>query len=153
MTLSTLSLTGRKQSENFGSINEVAEMPNLIAVQKASYEQFLNSSSSDKQDPNQGLYKVFDSVFPINDFSDSCELQFVSYNLGKSKYDVEECRQRGLTYAAPLKVKFRLIIFDVDEETEVKSVRSILEQDVSMGDMPLMTDKGTFVVNGTERCC
>ena len=126
-------------------------MPNLIAVQKASYEQFLNSKSPDSQDINQGLFKVFDSVFPINDFADTCELQFVSYNLGKSKYDVEECRQRGLTYAAPLKVKFRLIIFDVDEETAVKSVRSILEQDVYMGDMPLMTDKGTFVVNGTER--
>ena len=152
MTLSTLSLTGRKRiRKSFGSINEVAEMPNLIAVQKASYEQFLNSKSPDSQDINQGLFKVFDSVFPINDFADTCELQFVSYNLGKSKYDVEECRQRGLTYAAPLKVKFRLIIFDVDEETAVKSVRSILEQDVYMGDMPLMTDKGTFVVNGTER--
>ena len=152
MTISELSLTGRKRiRKSFGTINEVADMPNLIAVQKASYEQFLNSKSPDNKLSNQGLHKVFTSVFPITDFADSCELQFVSYDLGRSKYDVEECRQRGLTYAAPLKVKFRLIIFDIDEETLVKSVRSILEQDVYMGDMPLMTDKGTFVVNGTER--
>jgi len=149
-----ISLTGRKRiRKSFGSISEVAEMPNLIDVQKTSYEKFLSSKSfnSNIVDLNQGLYRVFDSVFPIHDFTDTSELQFVSYNLGKSKYDVEECRQRGLTYAAPLRVKFRLIIYDLDEETGIKSVRSILEQDVYMGDMPLMTDKGTFVVNGTER--
>ena len=152
MNTSQLSLTGRKRiRKSFGSINEVAEMPNLIAVQKASYEQFLTSHTEDNILSEIGLYKVFDSVFPINDFNDTCELQFVSYVLGRSKYDVEECRQRGLTYAAPLKVKFKLIIYDIEEETNVKSVRSILEQDVYMGDMPLMTDKGTFVVNGTER--
>ena len=149
-----MSLTGRKRiRKSFGSINEVAEMPNLIDVQKASYEKFLRfeSTGSKEHGQNQGLYRVFDSVFPINDFTDTSELQFVSYELGKSKYDVEECRQRGLTYAAPLRVKFRLIIYDLDEETGIKSVRSILEQDVYMGDMPLMTEKGTFVVNGTER--
>ena len=149
MIKSQISLTGRKRiRKSFGSINEVAEMPNLIDVQKASYEQFLSLGNKDN---NQGLYRVFDSVFPISDFTDTSELQFISYELGNSKYDVEECRQRGLTYAAPLRVKFRLIIYDLDEETGIKSVRSILEQDVYMGDMPLMTDKGTFVVNGTER--
>jgi hypothetical protein len=139
--------------KSFGTINEVAEMPNLIDVQKASYEKFLVSESAGSKESaiTQGLFRVFDSVFPISDFTDTSELQFVSYELGKSKYDVEECRQRGLTYAAPLRVKFRLIIYDLDEETGIKSVRSILEQDVYMGDMPLMTEKGTFVVNGTER--
>ena len=154
MITSHISLTGRKRiRKSFGSINEVAEMPNLIDVQKASYEKFLISESAGSKESakNQGLFRVFDSVFPINDFTDTSELQFVSYELGKSKYDVEECRQRGLTYAAPLRVKFRLIIYDLDEETGIKSVRSILEQDVYMGDMPLMTEKGTFVVNGTER--
>jgi len=152
MNTSELSLTGRKRiRKSFGSITEVAEMPNLIAVQKASYEQFLSSYTQENKLTEVGLYRVYDSVFPISDFNDTCELQFVSYELGRSKYDVEECRQRGLTYAAPLKVKFKLIIYDIEEETNVKSVRSILEQDVYMGDMPLMTDKGTFVVNGTER--
>ena len=149
MNSSQLSLTGRKRiRKSFGSINEVAEMPNLIDVQKASYEQFLSLGNKDN---NQGLYRVFDSVFPISDFTDTSELQFISYELGNSKYDVEECRQRGLTYAAPLRVKFRLIIYDLDEETGIKSVRSILEQDVYMGDIPLMTKNATFVVNGTER--
>ena len=149
MIKSHISLTGRKRiRKSFGSISEVAKMPNLIDVQKASYEKFLSLNNNDV---NQGLYRVFDSVFPISDFTDTSELQFISYELGNSKYDVEECRQRGMTYAAPLRVKFRLIIYDLDEETNIKSVRSILEQDVYMGDMPLMTDKGTFVVNGTER--
>ena len=154
MITSHISLTGRKRiRKSFGTINEVAEMPNLIDVQKASYEKFLVSESAGSKESaiTQGLFRVFDSVFPISDFTDTSELQFVSYELGKSKYDVEECRQRGLTYAAPLRVKFRLIIYDLDEETGIKSVRSILEQDVYMGDMPLMTEKGTFVVNGTER--
>ena len=110
MIKSQISLTGRKRiRKSFGSINEVAEMPNLIDVQKASYEKFL---SLENKDINQGLYRVFDSVFPISDFTDTSELQFISYELGNSKYDVEECRQRGLTYAAPLRVKFRLIIYD-----------------------------------------
>ena len=154
MITSHISLTGRKRiRKSFGTINEVAEMPNLIDVQKASYEKFLVSESAGSKESaiTQGLFRVFDSVFPISDFTDTSELQFISYELGKSKYDVEECRQRGLTYAAPLRVKFRLIIYDLDEETGIKSVRSILEQDVYMGDMPLMTEKGTFVVNGTER--
>ena len=154
MITSHISLTGRKRiRKSFGTINEVAEMPNLIDVQKASYEKFLVSESAGSKESaiTQGLFRVFDSVFTISDFTDTSELQFVSYELGKSKYDVEECRQRGLTYSAPLRVKFRLIIYDLDEETGIKSVRSILEQDVYMGDMPLMTEKGTFVVNGTER--
>ena len=155
MISSHLSLTGKKRIRKyFGSIVEVLKMPNLIEIQKTSYEQFLNSGSlGDEKEVRirQGLRQVFESIFPIKDFSEACEIQSISYALDKPKYDVEECRQRGLTYAAPLRVKFKLIINDVDEETEAKTIRSILEQDVYMGDMPLMTDKGTFVVNGTER--
>ena len=99
----------------------------------------------------QGLHEVFTSVFPIKDFSDRAEIDFVRYELEQPKYDVDECQQRGMTYCAPLKVTLRLSVFDVDENTGLRSIRDIKEQDVYMGDMPLMTDNGTFVVNGTER--
>ncbi|MFZ5702284.1 MULTISPECIES: DNA-directed RNA polymerase subunit beta [Sphingomonadales] len=133
----------------FGDIHEVSEMPNLIEVQRESYEQFLRS------DPSigyvSGLEKTLRSVFPIRDFAGTAELDFVHYELESPKYDVEECRQRGITYAAPMKVTLRLIVFEVDAETESRSVLDIKEQDVYMGDMPLMTANGTFVINGTER--
>ena len=152
MDASRLSLTGKRRIRKyFGQISEVIEMPNLIEVQRNSYEQFLNSNppgSDSGLNIKQGLFQVFDSIFPIKDFSEASELEFISFELDRPKYDVEECRQRGLTFAAPLRVKFRLIINDIDEDTEVKTVRSILEQDVYMGDMPLMTEKGTFVFNG-----
>ena len=144
--------TGRKRVRKFfGHIKEVAEMPNLIEVQKASYDQFLMVAEPMGGRPDEGLQAVFKSVFPIKDFSNTSELHFVSYEFEAPKYDVDECRQRGMTYAAPLKVKLRLIVFDVDEETGARSVKDIKEQDVYMGDIPLMTDHGTFVVNGTER--
>ena len=101
--------------------------------------------------PDEGLQAVFKSVFPIRDFSNTSQLDFVAYEFDPPKYDVDECRQRGMTYAAPLKVKLRLIVFDVDEETGARSVKDIKEQDVYMGDIPLMTNNGTFIVNGTER--
>ena len=155
MNTSHLSLTGKKRIRNyFGNISEAIKMPNLIEIQKTSYEQFLDSGLSETGKDTKirkGLTQVFESIFPIKDFSEASELEFISYKLERPKYDVEECRQRGLNYAAPLRVKFRLIINDLDEETEAKTVRSILEQDVYMGDMPLMTEKGTFVINGTER--
>jgi DNA-directed RNA polymerase subunit beta len=97
------------------------------------------------------LQAVFKSVFPISDFSGSAMLEFVSYEFELPKFDVEECRQRDLTYSAPLKVTLRLIVFDIDEDTGAKSIKDIKEQNVYMGDMPLMTDNGTFIVNGTER--
>jgi DNA-directed RNA polymerase subunit beta len=99
----------------------------------------------------QGLHKVFTEVFPIKDFADKAEIDYVKYELEEPKYDVEECQQRGMTYAAPLRVTMRLSVFDVDEDTGLRSIRDIKEQDVYMVDMPLMTDNGTFVVNGTER--
>jgi DNA-directed RNA polymerase subunit beta len=135
----------------FGKMIEVARMPNLIEVQKSSYEQFLMVKEPEGGRPDEGLQTVFKSVFPIADFQGNALLEFVSYAFDAPKFDVDECRQRGLTYAAPLKVTFRLIVFDVDVDTGAKSIKDIKEQDVYMGDMPLMTANGTFVVNGTER--
>ncbi|MFD1195784.1 DNA-directed RNA polymerase subunit beta [Seohaeicola saemankumensis] len=135
----------------YGKIREVLEMPNLIEVQKSSYDLFLNSGSGLQPADGEGIMGVFQSVFPIKDFNESSVLEFVKYELEKPKYDVDECMQRDMTYAAPLKVTLRLIVFDVDEDTGAKSVKDIKEQDVFMGDMPLMTPNGTFVVNGTER--
>ncbi|MFZ1170328.1 MAG: DNA-directed RNA polymerase subunit beta, partial [Bradyrhizobium sp.] len=144
--------TGRKRVRKFfGHIKEVAEMPNLIEVQKASYDQFLMVHEPPGGRLDEGLQAVFRSVFPISDFSGTSMLEFVRYEFEPPKYDVDECRQRGMTYAAPLKVTLRLIVFDIDEETGAKSVKDIKEQDVYMGDIPLMTMNGTFIVNGTER--
>ena len=147
-----VSFTGRKRiRKSFGRIPEIAEMPNLIEVQKISYDQFLQVGSTPQARTETGLQEVFKSVFPIRDFSERAELQFVRYELEDPKYDVEECQQRGMTFAAPLKVTLRLVVWDVDEDTGARSIRDIKEQDVYMGDMPLMTSNGTFIVNGTER--
>jgi DNA-directed RNA polymerase subunit beta len=135
----------------YGKIREVLEMPNLIEVQKSSYDLFLQSGLGEEPLDGEGIKGVFQSVFPIKDFNETAVLEFVRYELEKPKYDVEECQQRDMTYAAPLKVTLRLIVFDVDEDTGAKSVKDIKEQDVFMGDMPLMTPNGTFIVNGTER--
>src|SRR4051812_38288252 len=144
--------TGRKRVRKFfGHIREVAEMPNLIEVQKASYDQFLMVDEPKGGRLDEGLQSVFKSVFPISDFSNTALLEFVKYEFEQPKYDVDECRQRGMTFAAPLKVTLRLIVFDVNEETGARSVKDIKEQDVYMGDMPFMTMNGTFVINGTER--
>ncbi|RJT38491.1 DNA-directed RNA polymerase subunit beta [Mesorhizobium waimense] len=148
----TQTFNGRRRVRKFfGKIPEVAEMPNLIEVQKASYDQFLMVDEPKGGRPDEGLQAVFKSVFPISDFSGSSMLEFVKYEFEGPKFDVDECRQRDLTYAAPLKVTLRLIVFDIDEDTGAKSIKDIKEQDVYMGDMPLMTLNGTFIVNGTER--
>ncbi|TIS53438.1 DNA-directed RNA polymerase subunit beta [Mesorhizobium sp.] len=148
----TQTFNGRRRVRKFfGKIPEVAEMPNLIEVQKASYDQFLMVDEPKGGRPDEGLQAVFKSVFPISDFSGSSMLEFVKYEFEGPKFDVDECRQRDLTYAAPLKVTLRLIVFDIDEDTGAKSIKDIKEQDVYMGDMPLMTSNGTFIVNGTER--
>src|SRR6187399_432077 len=133
----------------FGDIHEVVQMPNLIEVQHESDEQFLRSDKATGY--VSGLEKTLRSVFPIRDFAGTAELDFVHYELEDPKYDTTECRQRGITYAAPMKVTLRLIVFEVDTETETRSVLDIKEQDVYMGDMPLMTENGTFIINGTER--
>lgn len=147
-----MSFTGRKRvRKSFGRIPEVIQMPNLIEVQKSSYDYFLQMDVIPEQRQNVGLQEVFRSVFPIKDFSERSQLEFVRYELEEPKYDVDECQQRGITFAAPLKVTLRLVVWDIDEDTGSRSIRDIKEQDVYMGDMPLMTDKGTFIINGTER--
>jgi len=144
--------TGRTRRRRFfGHIPNVISMPNLIEVQRSSYDQFLQMESDPGKRDYSGLQGVFKSVFPIKDFAGRAELHFVKYELEQPKYDVDECQQRGMTFAAPLKLTLQLWIFDVDEEIKKREVRDIKEQDVYMGDMPLMTDKGTFIVNGTER--
>jgi len=146
------SFTGRKRvRKDFGHISEVTQMPNLIEVQRRSYDQFFKPGATEEERLTSGLEKVLKSVFPIQDFSATSSLEYVRYELEAPKYDVEECQQRDMTYAAPLRVTLRLIVFEVDPETEAKSVLDIKEQDVYMGDLPLMTDNGTFVINGTER--
>src|ERR1700733_10098543 len=152
MNAITRSFTGRKRiRKSFGRIPEVAPMPNLIDVQRASYEAFLQMVVRPDSRTLTGLQEVFKSVFPIDDFAGRGRLEFVYYELEEPKYDVEECIQRGMTFAAPLKVILRLIVWDVDEDTGARSIRDIKEQPVYMGDMPLMTDNGTFIINGTER--
>jgi len=146
------SFIGRKRfRKNFGRIVEVAPMPNLIALQKSSYEGFLQLNVPYNKRENIGLHEVFRSTFPIKDFGGKSQLEYCKYDLERSKYDEDECRQRGLTYAAPLKVTLRLIVWETDEDTGARSIRDIKEQDVYMGDIPLMTDNGTFIINGIER--
>src|SRR6201991_2519040 len=146
------SFTGKKRiRKSFGRIPEAVQMPNLIEVQRSSYEQFLQRETRPADRREEGVEAVSKSVFPIKDFNERAVLEYVSYEFEEPKYDVEECIQRDMTYAAPLKVKLRLIVFEMEEETGARSVKDIKEQDVYMGDIPLMTDKGTFVVNGTER--
>ncbi|MDD7972141.1 DNA-directed RNA polymerase subunit beta [Roseinatronobacter alkalisoli] len=146
------SYVGQKRIRRmFGKIHEVLEMPNLIEIQKNSYDLFLRSGDAARPLDGEGIMGVFQSVFPIKDFNETATLEFVKYELEKPKYDTDECIQRDMTYAAPLKVTLRLIVFDIDEDTGAKSVKDIKEQDVFMGDMPLMTGNGTFIVNGTER--
>ena len=146
------SFTGRKRvRRSFGRIEEVCEMPNLIEVQKESYEKFLQANIPAEERTDEGLQEVFKSVFPINDFSERAQIDFVKYEFEQPKYDVEECQQRDMTFAAPCRVTLRLSVFDIDEDTGLKSIRDIKEQDVYMVDMPMMTMNGTFVINGTER--
>ena len=148
----TYSFSGRRRTRrNFGRIPSVAPMPNLIEVQKSSYEKFLQMNVAPDKRIDSGIQAVLKSVFPIKDFSDRAELHFVRYEFEEPKYDVEECQQRGMTFAAPLKVTLQLWIFDVDEDIKKRDIRDIKEQNVYMGDMPLMTANGTFVINGTER--
>ena len=147
-----ISYTGRKRARKFfGNLKEVATMPNLVEVQKASYDKFFRTEMTAEERVGCGLDEVFKSVFPIKDFSERGTLEYVDFKFDEPKYDVEECQQRGMTFAAPLKVTLRLVVWDVDEETGARSILDIKEQDVYMGDMPLMTGNGTFVVNGTER--
>jgi len=136
--------------KNLGRVRRIIDVPNLIDIQKSSYDKFLQMNIPPNEREEVGLQAVFRSVFPIKDFNGTSELVFVSYNLEPPKYDVEECRQRGMTYAAPIKVTNQLMIYDSREGGE-RIVRDIKEQEVYFGELPLMTDTGTFIINGTER--
>jgi DNA-directed RNA polymerase subunit beta len=136
---------------NFGKIRRVLDVPNLIEIQRRSYEKFLQADLAPEQRGDTGGQGVFKSVFPIKDFSGTAELAFVSYAIGDPKYDVEECHQRGMTFSAPLKVTVQLVTYDVDEDTQAKTLKDIKEQEVYFGEIPMMTNNGTFMVNGTER--
>src|SRR5258706_12121942 len=135
---------------NLGRVDSIVDIPNLIDIQKRSYDKFLQTDVSPRERKEMGLEEVFRSVFPIKDFNGTSELVFVSYNLEKPKYDVDECRARGMTFAAPIKVTTQLMIYDQGEGGE-RLVRDIKEQEVYFGEIPLMTDTGTFIINGTER--
>ena len=147
-----LSFTEKKSiRKNFGKLKEILSIPNLIEVQKRSYSQFLESDTLSKTSLRKGLRKVFTSIFPIEEFSDKATLEFLSFRLEKPKFDVDECRQRDLTYSSSLKPTLRLVVYDIDVENNTKQILSAKEQEVYMGDIPLMTPSGTFVINGVER--
>src|SRR6187455_2682782 len=137
--------------KSFAKLKQVIEIPNLIDIQKRSYDKFLQIDIPLEKREDLGLQGVFKSVFPIRDFNETSSLEFVSYHLEKPKYDVDECHQRGMTYSAPIKVVVRLVVWDKDEETGAQSIRDVKEQEVYFGEIPLMTQNGTFIINGTER--
>ncbi len=137
--------------KHFAKVSNIIDIPNLIDIQKTSYTRFLQDDTPSSQRKQSGLEAVFRSVFPIRDFSDTCSMEYVSYDLGTPKYDVDECHQRGMTYAAPMKVKVRLVTLDTDKDSGTQSIRDIKEQEVYFGEIPLMTANGTFIINGTER--
>jgi len=136
--------------KNFGHIRKIVDIPNLIEIQRKSYDKFLQMDMDPEKRGNIGLQGAFKSVFPIRDFSGKCSLEFVNYKIGEVKYDVKECVRKD-TYAAPLKIVVRLVVFDADRSSDQKLIRDITEQEIYFGEIPLMTESGTFVVNGTER--
>jgi len=144
-------LSSLRFRKDFGTIARVADIPNLIDIQKRSYEGFLQKDTPPEERHDIGLQAVFKSVFPIKDFNENASLEFVQYTLDKPKYDVDECHSRGMTYAAPMKVVIRLVVWDVDSDGGGRSLRDVKEQEVYFGEIPLMTEQGTFIINGTER--
>jgi DNA-directed RNA polymerase subunit beta len=143
--------TNLRLRKTYSKIGEIAEIPNLIGIQKSSYERFLQSSVEPEKREEIGLQKVFKSVFPVRDYNNTASLEFVSYNLGTPKYDMDECRDRGMTWAAPLRVTIQLVLWDVNPETGARHLSALKEDVVYFGEIPLMTERGTFVINGTER--
>lgn len=149
--MASLFSENRRVRKDFSRVSTPVEIPNLIELQRKSYEKFLQADVAPNKRENSGLHAVFKSVFPIDDFNKTASLEFESYVLEKPKYDVDECRQRGMTFAAPLKITVRLVVYDVDEEAGTRNIRDIKEQEVYMGEIPLMTEAGSFIINGTER--
>jgi DNA-directed RNA polymerase subunit beta len=136
---------------SFGRIGKIIDIPHLLEIQRHSYEEFLQIHVPPDQRADSGLQGVFRSVFPVKDFNETASLEFVSYTLGEPKYSVEECHQRGMTFAVPLKVTIQLVLWDVDPRTGARTIKNVKEQEVYFGELPLMTNHGTFMVNGTER--
>ena len=149
--MSSFSVHSQRLRKNFARIPQIAGIPNLIEIQKQSYDRFLQADVPPEDRKDIGLQAVFQSVFPIKDFSDTASLEFIKYTLGEEKYNVEECLQKGVTYAVPLKITVQLIVWDVDPETTSRTIRDVKEQEVYFGEIPVMTENGTFIVNGTER--
>ena len=146
------SFTEKKRiRKNFGKLPGVLDVPYLLSIQLASYQKFLQQQVPPDERTHRGLHSAFKSVFPIVSYSGSAQLEYVAYRLGEPVFDVKECQLRGLTYAAPLRVLVRLVIYDKESSGSKKKVKDIREQEVYLGEMPLMTDDGTFVINGTER--
>jgi DNA-directed RNA polymerase subunit beta len=143
--------TNLRLRKSYSKIGEIAEIPNLIGIQKSSYERFLQSNVEPEKREDIGLQKVFKSVFPVRDYNNTASLEFVSYNLGTPKYDMDECRDRGMTWAAPLRVTIQLVLWDVNPESGARHLSALKEDVVYFGEIPLMTERGTFVINGTER--
>ncbi|MBW1840422.1 MAG: DNA-directed RNA polymerase subunit beta [Deltaproteobacteria bacterium] len=149
--MSVRSLESRRIRKNFGKIRKNVEIPDLIGVQRESFRRFLQMDVPVEKRKDIGLQAVFKSVFPIKDFTGSASLEFVSYRFGSVKHSVQECMHRGMTYEIPLRITVRLVVYDIDKETGVTNIRDIKEQEIYFGAIPLMTDKGTFIINGTER--
>ncbi|MBI5182705.1 MAG: DNA-directed RNA polymerase subunit beta [Nitrospirae bacterium] len=141
----------RRVRKDFSKVPVKLDIPNLIEIQKMSYEQFLQKDVSPEKRKDVGLQAAFLSIFPIVDFNEAATIEFIEYSIGESRYDVRECLERGMTYAGPMKIKLRLILSEKDSETGAKRMRDIKEQEVYVGELPIMTDTGTFIINGTER--
>src|SRR5512137_526463 len=142
---------GGEDRVSFAKIHEIIGIPNLIEIQQRSYEQFLQAQVPPQEREDSGLQGVFTSIFPITDYNDSASLEFVRYEFGDPKYTAEECWEKGMTFSVPLKVTLRLVVWDKQVGSEARSMRDIKEQEVYLGEMPLMTEHGTFIINGTER--
>jgi len=149
--MASRTLSDLRVRKNFAKISNVIDIPDLINIQKQSYEKFLQNGIPPDKREDVGLQGIFKSVFPITDFNKTSSLEFVSYHLEDAKYDVDECRSRGMTFAAPIKVLIRLVVWEVNQEAGTQSIRDVKEQEVYFGEIPLMTDNGTFIINGTER--
>jgi DNA-directed RNA polymerase subunit beta len=144
-------MISRRLRKNFGKIKKIIDIPDLIGMQRESYQRFLQIDVPPEKRQDHGLQAVFQSVFPIKDFTGSASLEFVSYRFGEVKHDVHECIHRGMTYEIPVRITVRLVVYDVDKDSGVSNIRDIKEQEIYFGTIPLMTEKGTFIINGTER--
>ncbi|MFZ3048151.1 MAG: DNA-directed RNA polymerase subunit beta, partial [Desulfatirhabdiaceae bacterium] len=149
--MTQMPLSSMRIRKNFGKIKKITEIPDLIGIQKESYRRFLQMDIDPEKRRDVGLQAVFNSVFPIKDFTGSASLEFVAYRFGEIKHGVEECVHRGMTYEIPLRITVRLVVYDSDKDSGISTIRDIKEQEIYFGTLPLMTEKGTFIINGTER--